>query len=515
MKLTARTWRQRVDQGALSTDENALARCQWAKELEEAGDYEAAREAMKGLWERVGERPSITGLGERAAAEVLLRAGVLSGWIGSSRQIENSQEAAKDLISESAALFEELGETMKIAEARNELAYCYWREGAFDEARIMLRGVLAGLSEDQSEQKAIALLRSAIVEASVARYNDALRILLGAAPLFEASENHALKGKFHNELANVLNFLSAAEQRDDYRDQALLEYTAAVFHFEQAGHTRYEAAVENNLGYLFISAKRFTEAHRHLDRARRLFTRLKDSVHIAQVDETRARAYLSEGRNEEAEKKARAAVHALEKGDESALLSEALTTHGIALARLGHHIPAETTLRRAIETAQQAGDMEGAGLVSLALIEELADHLDVTERRSLYQKADEFLKDSQEMGTLWRLCRAARSLLAENRSEEKTERHFYRAGNQPSQKDAAEDRWHKFSLKEEVRRLEEHYIQLALRDAGGRVSHAAKLLGFADHGSLNSILKNRHGSLLSARIPATPRRHSIIRKGRH
>ncbi len=69
---------------------------------------------------------------------------------------------------------------------------------------------------------------------------------------------------------------------------------------------------------------------------RLLFTRLKDSVHLAQVDETRARVLLAEGRVVDAEKVSRRAVRTLEKGDEHSLLAEALTTHGVALARLRH-----------------------------------------------------------------------------------------------------------------------------------------------------------------------------------
>src|SRR4051812_18683299 len=35
----------------------------------------------------------------------------------------------------------------------------------------------------------------------------------------------------------------------------------------QSGHTRYQAYVENNLGFLFGTIRKFSEAHEHLDRA--------------------------------------------------------------------------------------------------------------------------------------------------------------------------------------------------------------------------------------------------------
>jgi hypothetical protein len=79
----------------------------------------------------------LEGLTAPTAAAVLLRAGTLSGWLASAAQDKEGQEAAKDLISESITCFEALGETAKAAAAQSDLGYCYWREGAFDEARVI------------------------------------------------------------------------------------------------------------------------------------------------------------------------------------------------------------------------------------------------------------------------------------------------------------------------------------------------------------------------------------------
>jgi tetratricopeptide (TPR) repeat protein len=399
----ARQLLQQISDPTLSRDEIAMLRCRLARELEEAGNFEAARGAMGDLWSRIGERPALQGLGRRIAAEVLLRAGVLAGFLGGARQIEGAQEFAKDLISESAAIFTELDETEMVAEARIELAYCYWREGASDEARVTLRDALKLLGDVVNVQRAVALLRLAIVEASATRYNDALRILLEAGPLFDAVPSHAKKGKFHMNLAIVLKNLSIGEGREDYADRALVEYAAASFHFEQAGHTRDMARIENNLGFLLLTLGRYKEAHGHLDRARRLFASLKDNGSVAGVDETRTRVLLAEGRVAEAERIMRAAVRALEKGEEMAVLAEALTTYGTALARLGKQAEGRLTLERATALAEQSGDMEGAGLAALVIIEELAEHLTTNELRSIYERASPLLANSQHTVTLHRL----------------------------------------------------------------------------------------------------------------
>src|SRR5918992_390749 len=84
MNLAERLSQQSAD-SSLAPNERARLRCRLAQELEEAGDYEGARAAMGELWQRVGERPRLEGLDDVTRAETLLRAGALTGWIGSAK----------------------------------------------------------------------------------------------------------------------------------------------------------------------------------------------------------------------------------------------------------------------------------------------------------------------------------------------------------------------------------------------------------------------------------------------
>ena len=434
----------------------------------------------------------------RAAGELLLCVGVLTGWIGSTRQIPNAQERAKDLISESLAIFELLSERVKIAEAQTELAYCYWRQGGMDEARVLLREALSRLTDGDSQLKAVALIRSAAIEKVATRYHDALRLLNEAAPLVAASPSDTLKGRFHNELATVLKDLGTAERRQDYIDRALIEFAGASLHFQQAGHQQYLACVENNLGFLYLMLGNYVKAHEHLDRARHVLVALKDYVHAAQVDETTARALLAEGHNAEAEKLTRSAIETLESGGEHQLLAEALTTHGTALARLHRHSEARVTLHRASFVAQQAGDLEGAGHALLSLIEELSDLIPKSDLTDLYLQASELLAQSQYPKTRTRLSNCAAHLRGLIRNNEKAQVPDFKA---PST-------WDNFHFWIEIRRYERYLIQRALKDAGGMVTRAAKLLGFTHHHSVNALLNGRHRELLSLRTPIAPRKPS-------
>ena len=104
-----------LENPGLSVDSRAELCCEVTRELENKGEYEEARKVLGDYWRRIGEHPEVEGLDPITAAEVLLRAGVLTGIIGSKNQITGAQETAKDLISESLATFESRQVKKKIA----------------------------------------------------------------------------------------------------------------------------------------------------------------------------------------------------------------------------------------------------------------------------------------------------------------------------------------------------------------------------------------------------------------
>lgn len=476
--------------------------CGFAKQFEKAGEYKNACDVLSEFWPEPQGYPKVNGLDQLTAAQVLLRVGALTGWLGSADQSRGGQETAKDLITKSIEVFERLEDNRSRAEALSDLAICYWREGSLDEARIGLASALECLPDDDTELKAMVLIRAGMVEIAAQRLNRALQLFDESLPLIEKSTDHALMGTFHNHFALLFRRLGTAEERDYYIDRALIEYSAASFHFEQAGNKRYQACVDINLGFLHFTLGRFAEAHRHLDHARNLLVEIDDSVHLAQVNDTRARTLLAEGRLRDAERFARSAVQTLEKGDEQALLAEALTTHGIALARLGNHARSRVLLRRAIEVAETAGDLEGAGRAHLSLIEEMGDQTAATELATIYQSAADLLQNSQDPSMGKRLIGCARKVIEALGDSEGENRA------------ASENSWEGFSFKEKILDCERALIERALRDSNGSVTRAARLLGFKHHQSLISLINSRHKELLKTRTAVRKRRRHIFSKPR-
>lgn len=436
-----------LENQSLSVDRRVELCCEVTRELENTGDYEKARTVLSDYWPRIGEAPTLVGLEPSTAAELLLRAGVLTGIIGSQRQIPDVQEIAKDLLTQSHSIFESRQIIKKIAEARTELALCYWRTDDLNEARDCLKEAISLLTTD-SELKAKAILRLSIVEHAAGRDQKAFRILTKHAPLFLRLNNHMVKGCYFTTLGNRLENLAELRSQGEYIDRALIEYAAASYHLELSGHRQYLANVETNLGFLYSRINRFDEANEHLDRARRIYVSIKDIRTVAQVDENRARILLEQGRITEAERKARSAVRVQERGGNIELLTEALITYGRVLARSERYAASLGTFRRAIELSENAGLMSRAAEAALTAFQELREHLAVSER--------------------------GRFLSGRGVGQDKLA-------------------------------MERHVIKLALEQAEGRVSQAAHLAGMSWQ-ALTYALRTRHQDLLDRRIPPRQRK---------
>lgn len=158
--------------------------------------------------------------------------------------------------------------------------------------------------------------------------------------------------------------------------------------------------------------------------------------------------FLKEQRDAEAERIARASVRILEQSERQSLLAEALTTHGIALARLRHYSAALATFRRALNLAQQTEDRNRVADVTVTVFQELGDRLAVVEERRPV---------------------TGRTIM------------------------------------EEIQLLEHDLIKHALEDGEGSITYAALSLGLS-YQALTYMLKTRHKDLLKDRSPVRRRR---------
>ena len=487
-----RTASSNLELSYLTPNERALFKCQSALELKDQGDYSGAQEVMRPLWKRLGEHPNTEGLHPPVAAEVLFCAGVLTSLIGSRDEVKEANEWARDLLTESITYYESLQDVIKIAAIRAELGYCYWRSGALDEARIVFTEALKKLTTE-GNARANAVFGLSVVEWSASRFKESLKILAEHASLFKRITNHSLKGVYHMQVALALRNLAMPENKAQEFRRVLNEYEEADRHFKIARNPLFRAHVKNNVSYVLRELSRFKEAHECLDHARRLTVSGKNKVKTAQVDESRAQLLIAEGRYLEAEAAARHAARTFDKSGHQSFLAEALTTQGIALARLGKTERAQFTIQQAIEVAHQAGSRNQAGIAALTLIEEI-NELSADVLSGAYEQAGDWLAETQSNALLLRFKQAGSKLAAKLRTTSKTE--------------VTESLFKRRNFKEALLEVEQELIRRALSEANGSVTYAAPLLGMTYPG-LIYIIQSRHPDLLNERTPVRrrPRRH--------
>jgi tetratricopeptide (TPR) repeat protein len=343
---------------------------------------------------------------------------------------------------------------------------------------------------EDTELQAKILIRRTIIETWLGQYHEAWDTLKEAQVFYERCGD-AVKGRWHGQMALVLSWLATAEGRADYADRSIIEFTAAIYHCEQAKHERYCATSLNNLAVLLYQLERYAEAHEHLNRAHTFLEKLKDVGLLAQVEETRARVFVAEQHYHAARRVIIGVVETFEKGGESALLADALIIKATVQARLGDDKESLHTFRSAIRIAKDAGALSNAGRAAVSMIEEHGKRLSDAELFRLYLRADQFLSATQDAEDIARLRACARIAIRKLYGSELDEY---------------------FTLPETVLAYEARFIELALMEEGGSVTRAAQRLSIS-HQTLSFMLKTRHKKLRNKRTPEIKRK-SIIRKSK-
>lgn len=445
---------------------------------------------MRAYWSRIGEDPNTGELALPVTAEVLLCVGILTSWIGSRNQVSEAQEIAKNLLTQSITLFEEVRDPIKVAVAQSEIAYCYWREGALNEARSWLEEALKKLTF-KGAARARALLKLSTVEWTSGRFREALEVLEQDEALFRTITNPTIKGGYHSELAIIHRNLATTENKREYFQRAIKEYKQAEKEFKLAHNEIYRADVINNIGFLQFKLDRYKEAHKYLNEARRLTVRFKDKARTAQIDESRAQVLVAEGKLIEAERIARRAVAVLRKSGRFCLVAEALVTQAVALARLGRSDYARSIFQQAIQVAHRVNALNTAGLAALTLIEEV-QHLTPEIVQAAYRQAREWLANSQSPDTKLRLADVSGKVVASIQTDLK--------GDDATEILLTEPR----GLQAQLDKYEGVIIKRALVQADGKVTLAASLLELR-YQSLAYKIEHQHPELLNYRTPVRRR----------
>jgi tetratricopeptide (TPR) repeat protein len=261
--------------------------------LERCGKYEEALLELRHIWEDTNFFPDVAQFTPRMAAEIMLRCGALIGFLGHNKQIPNSQEKSKNLLTEAHNRFLDIYDIEKIVECENYLALAYWRMGELTEAETWIEEALSHSINKKSDAWIYSNLTKSIIYIALARYEEAEKDLKNLEEYVKDFENYFYLGSFCTNLAVVLRNLGKIPE-------ALKYYESARFYHQKSGHQIYLGTIENNLAYLYKSQRRFEEAHRAIDNAVEIFKKVKDRTREGFSLDTKAQIFFDEGKYAEA-----------------------------------------------------------------------------------------------------------------------------------------------------------------------------------------------------------------------
>jgi hypothetical protein len=95
----------------------------------------------------------------------------------------------------------------------------------------------------------------------------------------------------------------------------------------------------------------------------------------------------------------------LEKGDEDALLAEALTTKGLLLFKSNRVAQAKAVLEGADKIAERCGDREGAGRALLLIMEKMPELMSPSEQIEMCHRTQLLLEQTQQASVRARLAK--------------------------------------------------------------------------------------------------------------
>lgn len=348
--------------------------------LERCGRYEEALDEIGEIWKDISTFPDVEIFELPIAAELLLRCGSLLGFLGHNKQIADSQQNSKNILTEARSRFLDLENTEKVAECENYLALAYWRTGESNESEIWLNTSLAHDLPVSSLVRLHSYIIKCLIFLANGNYREITLLLDNLENDFLRYGDDRLKGDFYNNFGIALNELGE-------RSKALNYFEQARFFHQKSQHKVYLGTVENNLAQLYKLEKQFVKAHAAIDSATRIFRKIKDKTREGFSLDTKAQIFLAEKRFPEALQSIKKAISIMDKSENMAYLVETLMTKTKILVYLDDFSAATFCLFEAVKIANQQ--------ISEAAAQKLVKDFEIVVQEKNNAPREEFVTDEQ------------------------------------------------------------------------------------------------------------------------
>lgn len=257
-----------------------------ARNVELCGDLDSLRRILQTVW-TIEETPTFNDYEELIKGELLRLCGIFLSYYGKySLNRKNYQVRGKDLLINAVEIFDANKISDKAAEAKINLAFCYWNLGEVNEAEAILDIVEAEFGKDLFHP---TYLRVCINRLLICFWKQdlesAFKIIEKINSPMQLCTDLRLQAMFHNQ-AGI--FHRAAKQ-----------YDKAVFHLNEAirfagekDNKLFIAINLNNLAYLYKEIKDFQKALDYVSESISEVNKIKCQGFLPHALDTKALIYL-------------------------------------------------------------------------------------------------------------------------------------------------------------------------------------------------------------------------------
>jgi tetratricopeptide (TPR) repeat protein len=333
-----------------------IAQAAWA--AERCGQFEAGLLEYSDQWALPDYLPSTEGLTSSLGAELKLRFASLLGYQGHFKKIKDSQLRARDILTGTLSVFEELGNAEKSAECENHIALTYSRTGEFAEARAWLTAAMGRPLPSNNIHRLATITYEMLIDIAEHQYDGIIRLYSKHESTVRAWADDWIGANFY---INAGVGLLESGSHDD----ALDAYELARYRAERSSIWTTLGSIENERAIVFRGLGRFAKAHRAVDHGAQVYRSIGDMSREGMLLDTKASIFLAEGSYVEALRTVERAIGILKDGENKSFLAEAFATEAKILVWLDNFSAAVTALFEAVQLARTySGNRFAKSLIS-------------------------------------------------------------------------------------------------------------------------------------------------------
>jgi tetratricopeptide (TPR) repeat protein len=315
-----------------------------ARNAELCRDVDSLRKILQSVW-NIEKTPNFDNYDDAIKAELLRLCGVFLSFYGIARNLKNYQLRGKDLLTNAVESFESTELLDKAAEAKINLAFCYWNLGEINECEAILEIVENDFGKNLLHPVYLQLcINRLLIYFWSQDIEPALKIIEEINVPMQFCKDVRLQAMF-----NIQAGIFYTNTKDF--DKGVFHLNEAIRLAKRANNQLYVAMNLNNLAFLYKEKGDFQTALDCISESVDKFKEIGHQGFLPHALDTKALIYLDWNKPEKALETINEAIECIKQGEDYRGLTDALWTKTRCLLRLER---AEKALNIFVELEQIA-----------------------------------------------------------------------------------------------------------------------------------------------------------------